>query len=203
MPSRGYPAPHMANICAFLTSLGMACTQGGSVEDLTIQAAAAVGVPHMGPVVARIAARESRGDTRVKVHAGDSWASHRVWERAVAKGWLDPECQPYGDGGWSTRGAHGLMAAYSLRFLPELQCAGPEVLDHPAVSAIAAVRRARSTGGDCEAVAEEWAGRGRWAQRSWLKRWTKAWEVCDGPPPSMVWTFRTGLILVRLTTVFF
>lgn len=173
----------MSAICAFLLIAGL------DVKAATFAAAKAIGRPDLGPVVARIALRESRGNPGTHVHAGDSWASHRVWSRAVAKGWLDPECQPDGDG-WSTRGAHGLMAAYSLRYLPELRCPGPEVLDDHEVSALAAVRRAAAVGGTCEDIAEEWAGRGRWAQRSWLKRWTKGWEVCGEMPPSLVRTIR-------------
>lgn len=184
----------MGAVCALLLAAGMGCAQ--QVEDACVDTCAEVPVrelvwmasvaierPDLGPVLARVAIRESKLDPETHVHAGDSWASHRVWKRAVVRGLLDPECQPDGDG-WSTRGVLGLMAAYSLRYVPELECAAPEVLDHPGVSAVAAARRAAEAG-DCEDVAAEWAGRKRWQERSWLKRWRKAWWVCGGMPPSL------------------
>lgn len=59
--------------------------------------------------------------------------------------------------GMSTRGVHGLMAAYSLVHVPEVAWMGPWVLDVPLVSAIASVRRAAS-----------WRCRATAACRSWL-----------------------------------
>jgi hypothetical protein len=57
----------------------------------------------------------------------------------VRRGKLDPECQPYEDGAWSTRGPWGLMAALHARFMP--RCYQAAELDTPLVSARVAVRK--------------------------------------------------------------
>ncbi len=99
----------------------------------------------------RICHRESRC-RRVGVHNIDAWASHVAYERAERVGWIDGTCQPEkplsealrssrdSARRWSSRGSHGLMAAYHLRFL-EVPCLPPEILDVPIFSAIAAARK--------------------------------------------------------------
>ena len=87
--------------------------------------------------------RESPQCSAVGIHAGDSVWSHRVHSRAVAVGILRPAtCIWHSRGNgqrWSTRGAFGMMAAYSMQYLSI--CAPPEVLDIPIVSAYIAAKR--------------------------------------------------------------
>jgi hypothetical protein len=102
----------------------------------------------MEPELLRICRRESRC-RRVGIHDLDSWASHVAYTRAVGAGWLHPICQPEKSrsaapgssrenrGRWSSRGSHGLMAAYHLRFLV-VPCLPPEF------SAIAAAKKLNS-----------------------------------------------------------
>lgn len=94
-----------------------------------------------------ILAVESRGQA-VGVHTGHAKRKPGgvFWRAAVAAGWLHPErCashQSTDNGvGWGIRGAHGLAAAYSVHVLGE--CVGPEAIDVPLLSAVAAVRRLR------------------------------------------------------------
>ena len=83
--------------------------------------AALAGEPDMGRCISTIAWRESKHEL-VGVHPGDAWMARRL-----------------GDG-WSTRGAHGMVARYSLpAWWP-----WPAVLDVPLVSAVIATRRART-----------------------------------------------------------
>ena len=77
--------------------------------------------------------------SRVGIHVRDSAVSRRVWRKMVKLGALDPECQPYVDGAWSTRGPWGLMAALHARWMPE--CYQPEAFDSPMVSADVAVSK--------------------------------------------------------------
>ena len=90
---------------------------------------------------------ESRGQA-VGVHTEHaSRVSGAVfWRRAVERGLLHPErCaehqQTDGGHGWGPRGAHGHVGAYAVVYLGD--CAGPELLDIPLVSAIVAIRRLR------------------------------------------------------------
>jgi hypothetical protein len=86
---------------------------------------------------------------------------------ALRVGWLDGRC-PFTemDGReFSTRGVHGLSAAYSLRFLGE--CVPPQALDLPLLSAFAAARRSRNMclrHGACtrEARHRRWVGPGKY-----------------------------------------
>ncbi|HKY50821.1 MAG TPA: hypothetical protein VJP45_06155 [Candidatus Limnocylindria bacterium] len=83
--------------------------------------AALAGEPEMGRCISTIAWRESRHEL-VSVHADDSWMQRSLGE------------------GWSTRGAHGMVARFSLPgWWP-----WPSVLDVPLVSAYVATRRARA-----------------------------------------------------------
>lgn len=81
------------------------------------------GEPAMGPQMDCIAWRESRHEL-VGIHAADAWMARRL-----------------GDG-WSTRGVHGQVAAYSWPYVPAWLRWGPWVLDVPLVSALVATRRA-------------------------------------------------------------
>lgn len=169
-----------------------------SPREASFMAARAVGRPDLGPELARIATREGKWvqGKPSQVHRGDSWASRTVYDRAVRKGWVDEHCQPYEPGAWSTRGAHGLMAAYNLHRVPELGlCPEPSELDRPAVSALAAARKAVSVGGTCEDRHRAWVGAQRWDSWPVWKRWHRAWRHCDGPPPSMV---RAWMVLVSV-----
>lgn len=105
-------------------------------------AAVVVGQPELAPELIHICRRESHCRW-IGAHATDAWAGTRMFRNAVRVGWLDPSCQFHRGARqrFSTRGVHGLSAAYSLRFIG--RCLPPEVLDVPLVSAIAAARRAR------------------------------------------------------------
>lgn len=76
---------------------------------------------------------------RVGIHVRDAASSRWVWLKMVKRGALDPECQPYEDGMWATRGPWGLMAALHARWMPD--CYQPEEFDVPLVSAGVAVRK--------------------------------------------------------------
>lgn len=69
----------------------------------------------------------------------------RAWARAVQRGLLHPDQCPLHDRGeasrWSTRGAWGLVAAYSVPYLPG--CWPPWALDIPVISAWVARERLR------------------------------------------------------------
>ena len=72
----------------------------------------------------------------------------RAWQRAVERGLLRPSSCPWHRRGeasrWSTRGPWGLVAAYSVPYLPG--CWPPWALDLPVVSAWVAVQRLRVAG---------------------------------------------------------
>jgi hypothetical protein len=105
-------------------------------------AAVVVGEPALAPELIGICRRESHCRW-VGQHVHDAWAGPTMYRNAVRVGWLDPQC-PFHHGDrsrFSTRGVHGLSAAYSLHYVGG--CVPPEVLDVPLVSAIAAARRAR------------------------------------------------------------
>ena len=93
----------------------------------------------------RICQRESLCKTHpvisatVGVHVRDAASSRRVWRKMVRRGALDPSCQPYEDGAWSTRGPWGLMAALHARWMP--RCYQPAEFDQPLVSARVAVQK--------------------------------------------------------------
>lgn len=131
--------------------------------------AALVGAPELGPELVHICRRESHCRP-VGAHEVDAWAGPLMYRKAVGVGWLDPAC-PFHHGSserFSTRGVHGLAAAYSLRFLPD--CLPPEVLDVPLVSAIAAARRAQHQcrrHGACDRTQRRrrWAGARKWDRR--------------------------------------
>jgi hypothetical protein len=128
-------------------------------------AAQMVGEPGMEVELLRICHRESRCK-RVGVHAVDEWASPRVYERAVAAGWVSPGCQPYRPRAWSSRGPWGLMAAYNLKWAG-VPCLQPWVLDFPLVSAVIAARKLKA---HCETSEKRrHPAIKRWARCDWRK----------------------------------
>jgi hypothetical protein len=129
-------------------------------------AAVVVGQPELAPELVEICRRESHCRW-VGMHAPDAWAGTRMFRNALRVGWLDPRCGFHRGARerFSTRGVHGLSAAYSLRFVGG--CLPPEVLDVPLVSAIAAARRAREQCRRYAACTTEsrrrmWIGAGRY-----------------------------------------
>jgi len=112
--------------------------------EASITAARLLGAPGWASEVVDLVAVESRG-VAVGIHRRHARrvAGRVFYQRAVAAGWLDPEACPehaLGDGDrHGVRGAHGLVAAYSVRWL--WTCAAPELLDVPIVSAVVVVRR--------------------------------------------------------------
>jgi hypothetical protein len=118
-------------------------------------AAALVGEPELGSVLERICDRESDCEA-VSVHRLDSRWSSWAWRTAVGSGRLDPTCQPL-HAGWSTRGAWGTMAAFTVVHLG-VPCAPAWLVDVPLLGAIAAARRALDP--DCRryAACRRWRG---------------------------------------------
>lgn len=112
--------------------------------DAAIVAAHAEGRPDLAAEVRALVVVESRG-VAVGVHTRHArrvpWRA--FYAAAVRVRYLDPaQCPEHapGDGArWGVRGAAGLVAAYSVRYL--WACAPPEALDDPLVSAVVAVRR--------------------------------------------------------------
>ena len=99
--------------------------------------ASMIGHPELVEPLLRICGRESRGSKcgpMVGVHRGDARFSASAYRNAVKSGHVDPECQPYRDGQWSTRGSWGLMSAYNIHRLG-VACLPPEILDIPLFSA--------------------------------------------------------------------
>lgn len=118
----------------------------------TIAGATVAGWPEFADELVSICRRESPGHDcvrRVGLHGNDApRAVERFHRKAVARGWLDPSKCPAHRAStteekrsFGVHGSHGLAAAYSLRFL-SVECAAPEALDNPFLSAVAATRRA-------------------------------------------------------------
>jgi hypothetical protein len=129
-------------------------------------AAVVVEQPALGPELVATCRRESHCRL-VGAHAQDAGVGPLMRRKALAVGWLDPDCGWHaGDGRrFSTRGVHGMSAAYTLRFVS--QCLPPEVLDVPFVSALAAARRMQAqcrTHGACTRAARHrmWMGAGKY-----------------------------------------
>lgn len=133
-------------------------------------AAALVGEPSLAPELVAICRRESHCRP-IGAHAIDRWAGPLMHRKAMRVGWLDAEC-PFHHGAperYATRGAFGLSAAYSLRFIGA--CMPPEALDVPLISAIAAARRAQyqcEQHGACSPATRRryWAGARRYDRRT-------------------------------------
>ena len=96
------------------------------------------GRPDIVPALVGICWRESRCRP-IGVHDIDAHLSARGWWGQRRLGHIDPSCQPYGRGGWGTRGAWGLSAASHWSYLP--RCYRPEIFDVPLVSALVAARK--------------------------------------------------------------
>lgn len=129
-----------------------------------------VGEPELTGELVRTCRRESHCRL-VGAHPADAWAGRLMQRKALAVGWLDRRCRHHTGRAerYSTRGVHGLAAAYSLRYLDA--CVPPEVLDVPLVSAMVAARRARAQckgHGACtpEARHRLWAGARRFDARA-------------------------------------
>jgi hypothetical protein len=139
------------------------------LDPVTSSAVAAVviGEPTLAPELLGICRRESHCRW-VGAHKLDAWAGPTMYRNAVRVGWLDPQCTFHRGTDpmrYSTRGAHGLSAAYSLRFVGG--CLPPEALDVPFVSALAAARRAHEQCKKHRACTREgrrryWVGAGRY-----------------------------------------
>lgn len=127
------------------------------------------GEPGLADELVRICRRESHCRV-IGAHAGDAWAGPLMYRKALRAGWLTRDC-PFHRGDphrFSTRGVHGMAAAYSLRFLGD--CLPPEALDIPLLSAVAAARRAKAQcreHGACSSDARHrmWAGASRFDRR--------------------------------------
>lgn len=100
------------------------------------------GEPGLAPELLSICRRESHCRP-VGAHPGDRPAGPTMYRKAMARGWLSEACVWHGGDPYrfSTRGVHGLSAAYSMHFVAK--CVPPEALDIPLVSAFAAARRSR------------------------------------------------------------
>jgi hypothetical protein len=132
-------------------------------------AASLAGEPSLGAELVAICRRESRCRP-IGAHPRDAASGPLMRRKALAVGWLDEQCVwHHGDGyRFSTRGAHGLSASYSLRFLPG--CLPPEALDVPLLSAVAATRRAQAlcrSRGACNRLERHrfWMGARKWDQQ--------------------------------------
>lgn len=103
-------------------------------------AAVVLGEPSLGPELVATCRRESHCRL-VGAHEQDASTGALMRRKALAVGWLDPQCDWHGGDGrrFSTRGVHGMSAAYTLRFVGK--CLPPEALDVPFVSSLAAARR--------------------------------------------------------------
>ena len=107
--------------------------------------------PEVGDDLERICWRESRCQADVGIHVRDSYLSRGAWLGQVRLGHLDPECQPYSDGMWATRGPHGLSAAAHWQYLPA--CYQPAWMDNVWVSSwVAARKHARKCGAGCDSI---------------------------------------------------
>jgi hypothetical protein len=132
------------------------------------------GEPQLADELVQICERESHCRF-VGAHGRDRAAGPAMLRSALRVGWLDAACPfVFGDGRrFSTRGVHGLSAAYSLRFLGD--CVPPELLDLPLFSAIAAARRSRNMcthHAACtpEARYRRWVGAGKYDAQRVTKR---------------------------------
>ena len=108
------------------------------VPFTSVIGATLAGSPEFGERVACIAWRESRNEL-VGIHKHDAWIASKS----------------HGPG-WSTRGVHGQVAAYSWTYVPIWLRWGPWIFDAPLISAFIATRRANSS--QCTRI----AGCARW-----------------------------------------
>lgn len=123
--------------------------------DASIAATRLLGAPGWTSEVLDLVRAESRGEP-VGIHRRHARRvpGRAFWRRAVAAGVVSPGrcidhqldakptckgCLQVAGERWGIRGAHGLAAAYSVSYLGE--CAAPELLDVPLLSALVVVRR--------------------------------------------------------------
>jgi len=111
----------------------------GDPKGSAVLAANFIDRPEIASGLIEICKRESRCKP-IKIHAIDSWAASRVYDKQVSRGVLNPACQHKAQG-WSTRGAFGLIAAYHMHYLPSIPCVPPQVFDVPLISAIVAAKK--------------------------------------------------------------
>jgi hypothetical protein len=156
-----------------------------------------------------ICARESGGGRGcdgnldpVSLHAGDAWAGRPALDRAIRRGWVDPDCYTADEldpAEWSTRGPFGMIAAYTLhRIAPEFgECAPPWILDWPGPAALAALRHAeacrvlrrcgkklcRVDACTCADRARMWVGPGVWDARGFVQQQQAIAAQCEEQPP--------------------
>lgn len=122
-------------------------------------AALLVGEPELGDVLERVCTREAPQCAIVGVHEGDRWMHASAWRMAVRSGDLDPQrCgwHRLDAGAWSTRGAFGTVAAFTVHHLGA--CVPPWVLDIPLVGALAAARRATAPACRRAPACRSWRG---------------------------------------------
>lgn len=118
-------------------------------------AAVLIGDPDLGSVLERICERES-GCQAIGQHRIDARWSSWAWRTAVRSGRLDASCQPL-HSGWSTRGAWGAMAAFTVVHIG-VPCLPAWVIDVPLLGAYSAAKRAIHP--DCRryAACRRWRG---------------------------------------------
>lgn len=147
--------------------------------------------PTLRAELRRICRRESACNWigEVTYHEGDAAGGRARWEKAVARGWLDPaRCDEHklGDPArWTSYGPFGIAAAWTVRYVGD--CAGPSVLDDPRVAARAAVRWVnglcrRQGACDCESRTKWWIGPGVWEERPPLLRLASVERQCGDVP---------------------
>ncbi len=123
-------------------------------------AATLVGRPDLGPRLEQVCERES-SCTFASVHPGDSLWSGIVYAEAVRAGKIGsgemcPLRFSFVRRPWSTRGAWGTMAGYTVGYLSP--CAPPWALDVPLMGALAAARRMASRACLSSPRCRSWAG---------------------------------------------
>ena len=128
----------------------------GTVEATEPWAAARLGAVMAGhheyaAEVLKTCRVESGGCKRIGIHRGHMQRKSGLafYRSALARGDVNPdECPAHRDehvempvdpGRWGIRGAHGNAAAYAVEYLQE--CAAPEAMDVPLLSAIVTARR--------------------------------------------------------------
>lgn len=128
-------------------------------------AARMIGRPDIGRILHAICRRESRCTT-IGIYRTDAWAGQLAYQRAVRAKKVRPDACPFhfrGDPSrWSTRGAYGTIAAYTVHHLGP--CVPPESLDVPILAALAAAKRIAliCSPGRCtkSIVRQYWRGKG-------------------------------------------